>query len=78
MEKQKQSKALDTVTDKVQEKEFKGGDLSQLAKSATAVAPKIRPSAADLKVLTTEFGLHANIVSDVYSANGGDIERTVA
>ena len=27
MEKQKQSKALDTVTDKVQEKEFKGDQV---------------------------------------------------
>ena len=30
MDKQKQSKALDTVTDKVQEKEFKGEEVSEV------------------------------------------------
>ena len=36
MEKSKESKALGAVTDKVQEKEFKGGDLGNLKTTAQA------------------------------------------
>ena len=56
VEKKQESKALDAVTDKVQERELKGASLS--ATGAASTAPRIRVPAADMKVLTAEFGLH--------------------
>jgi|LauGreDrversion4_2_1035121.scaffolds.fasta_scaffold218795_2 hypothetical protein len=61
MEKQKQNKALDTVTDKVDEKEMRGGSsdkkisFSQIAKAIENEKPKIKPSEADLKLLKAKF-----------------------
>ena len=65
MEKQKQNKALDTVTDKVQEKEMKGDQvhIEQLLNiqavgnlsSSSQEKPKIKPSDADLKLFKAKF-----------------------
>lgn len=58
MEKAKENKSLDKVTDKVSEKEMAGGkEAAAAATKAETVqsTPKIKPTAADLKILTTEF-----------------------
>jgi len=61
MEKQKQNKALDTVTDKVDEKEMRGGSsdkkisFSQISKAIENEKPKIKPSETDLKLLKAKF-----------------------
>lgn len=74
MDKAKQNKALDAVTDKIAEKEFKG-DIGDLGKTQAAAAKRVI-SAADMKLFTMEFGHHANLVSETYQKEDGDFSKT--